>query len=514
MAVLKGVAYTLVHAPNLLVRYGSTQSVERKKNPGSEYLTKLPNHLRDFTAAVSYPPNQAYIGNISPLDLDAIPRPWHLAAGTSDRLASRRGPYGEIMPEAELYGLLKIADSFDLVLLERTFTQEVRESLGSHSLLTEAHLSRLDEGKDSSAIEELVAHHLAEGLYLGQRLVGCVRQAHEVDENLSAHVMLENLTVKASSILPVLHLLAGVDTSPADVDYIIECSEEACGDMNQRGGGNFAKSIGELTGLVNASGSDVRGFCAGPVHALLHAASLVKAGVFKNVVVVGGGSVAKLGMNGKDHVNKDLPVMEDMLGTFAVMISANDGVNPVIRLDVIGKHAIGTGSSPQHVMQALVTAPLSRLGLKITDIDYYAVEMQNPELTEPAGAGNVPEGNYRMIAALAVMASEIARGDIPEFVKKRGLPGFAPTQGHIPSGIPCLGFFREQLLAGAINTTMVIGKGSLFLGRITNLFDGLSLIVEKNPGLAPQGSSLDKDTVRQVLAEMLTALSKTLPGSA
>jgi betaine reductase len=514
MAVLKGVAYTLVHAPNLLVRYGSTQSAERAKNSDSEYLAKLPDHLREFGAALAYPPNQAYIGNLSPLDLGEIPRPWYGAEVMSASRDRRLGPYGEIMPEDELYGLLKTADSFDLVVLEGSFTQKIREKLKANRLLNDTHLSRLGEGKDLASIEALVDGHTAEGLYLGTKLVGCVRQAHEADVNLSAHVMLENLTVKASSLLPVLHLLASSNTEPAQIDYIIECSEEACGDVNQRGGGNFAKSIGEIAGLVNASGCDVRGFCAGPVHALLQAASLVKSGVFQNVVVVGGGSVAKLGMNGKDHVSKNMPVLEDMLGSFALLVSANDGVNPVIRLDVIGKHAIGTGSSPQHVMQALVSAPLGRLGRKITEIDRYSVEMQNPELTEPAGAGNVPESNYRMIAALAVMASEIARGDIPDFVKKHGLPGFAPTQGHIPSGVPCLGFFRDLLLAGKMNTAMVIGKGSLFLGRITNLFDGLSLILEKNPGLVPQSSTLDKDSIRQVLAEMLLSLSKTNPGSA
>ena len=38
--------------------------------------------------------------------------------------------------------------------------------------------------------------------------------------------------------------------------------------MNQRGGGNFAKAIGEILGLVNATGSDLRGFCAAPSHLL------------------------------------------------------------------------------------------------------------------------------------------------------------------------------------------------------------------------------------------------------
>ena len=37
--------------------------------------------------------------------------------------------------------------------------------------------------------------------------------------------------------------------------------------MNQRGGGNFAKAAAEVAGLVSASGSDARGFCAAPTHA-------------------------------------------------------------------------------------------------------------------------------------------------------------------------------------------------------------------------------------------------------
>ena len=60
-----------------------------------------------------------------------------------------------------------------------------------------------------------------------------------------------------------------MDINIGDIDYIIECSEEACGDMNQRGGGNFAKAIGETLGLNNATGSDLRSFCAAPSHPLL-----------------------------------------------------------------------------------------------------------------------------------------------------------------------------------------------------------------------------------------------------
>jgi len=507
MPVLKGVGQCLIHAPDLLYHNGTTQTVERLKNPDSEYLKKLPEHLRKYDDAVAYAPNQAYIGNISLEELKTIPRPWYT---NSINGASRFGKYGEIMPEDEFYGLLKIADAFDLVILEESFQEEVKEKLAKHKLINEQLLARLTNAKSLGEIEKLVTSHTAEGLYLGEKLVGCVRQAHEIDENLSAHIMLENLVVKASGILAVLHLLANTGINPEEVDYIIECSEEACGDMNQRGGGNFAKAIGEIAGLVNANGSDVRGFCAGPAHALLQAASLVKSGTFKNVVVVGGGAVAKLGMNGKDHVNKGMPVLEDMLGAFAVLVSENDGLNPIIRLDVIGKHNIGSGASPQQVMKALVAEPLAKLGRKITEIDYYSVEMQNPELTEPAGAGNVPEANYKMIGALAVMAGEIGRTDIPKFVEKHGLPGFAPTQGHIPSGVPALGFFRDALLEGKISSAMVIGKGSLFLARMTNLFDGLSLLIEKNPGKIEETTGLTKEAIREMVAEYLREMAKGL----
>ena len=64
---------------------------------------------------------------------------------------------------------------------------------------------------------------------------------------------------------------------------------------------------------------------------MLHAAALVKAGTFKNVVVTAGGCTAKLGMNGKDHVKKGLPILEDAIAGFSVLVSADDGVSPQIR---------------------------------------------------------------------------------------------------------------------------------------------------------------------------------------
>ena len=352
---------------------------------------------------------------------------------------------------------------------------------------------------------------MAEPLRLGNRLVGCVRQAHDSDPALSAHIMFENIAAMASAVVAMRNLFLKTGLHRKDVDYIIECSEEACGDMNQRGGGNFAKAIGEVVGCVNATGSDTRGFCAAPAHAMVTAAALVKAGIYKNVVVVAGGATAKLGMNGKDHVKKDLPVLEDIMGGFAVWVSENDGINPVIRTDVVGRHTIGSGSSPQSVIQAIVTDPLDRNDIKITEIDMYAVEMQNPEVTVPAGAGDVPLANYKMIAALGVKRGDIERADLNAFVEKHGMPGFAPTQGHIPSGIPVIGHARELMLSGDIKRAMIIGKGSLFLARMTNLFDGVSFVIEANSGVTKDNTvHVDEGEVRSLIAEAMRALANSL----
>ena len=87
-------------------------------------------------------------------------------------------------------------------------------------------------------------------------------------------------------------------------------------------------------------------------------------------------------------------------------------------------------------MGSLVAEPLLRLGLGFGDVDKYATELHNPEITEPAASGDVPAQNYRLIAALAVLAKQIAREDMPQFVRQHGMPGFSPTQGHIASAVP------------------------------------------------------------------------------
>lgn len=499
-SVVKGSSYILIHAPDMIVHNGTTQTTERRLNPDSEYLKDLPKNLRTYDKVVKYLPNQVYIGNHKPKVLKSYDQPWH----DKEILNSQRiGKYGEVMPQDEFIGLIKIVDVFDLVKLSKEFTLEVRDKLLSHPLISEDLVAKLREGEEQAELERLIKDQGAEAIYNDGQIVGCVKKAHDIDINLSAHVLYENLVSKASGVLSALHLLDKASINPEDVDYVIECSEEACGDMNQRGGGNFAKAIAEFAGLKNATGSDTRGFCAAPAHAMVLAASLVQAGTFKNVLIVAGGSTAKLGMNGKDHIKKGMPVLEDVIGGFALLLSENDGVNPILRTDMVGKHTVGTGSSPQAVISSLVTAPLDANNLKITDIDKYSVEMQNPDITKPAGAGDVPNANYKMIAALGVKRGDLERKQLNEFIDKHGMEGWAPTQGHIPSGVPYVGFAREEILDGNINRAMIVGKGSLFLGRMTNLFDGISIVMESNPGKADKTKGVSEEEVRNLVAEAM-----------
>jgi len=114
------------------------------------------------------------------------------------------------------------------------------------------------------------------------------------------------------------------------------------------------------------------------------------------------------------------------------------------------------------------------------DVDDYATELHNPELTEPQGSGNVPLRNYKTIAALAMRRGDLAREDMAQFVEQRGMPGFAPTQGHIASALCYVPHARARLIDGGAQRVQLIAKGSLFLGRMSEQSDGMSVMLESN----------------------------------
>jgi hypothetical protein len=467
--VISAASAVLAHTPGL-ARLGSKPSRELGRDPAVE--ERFLGALRTFEQAIAYPPHQAFLGTLHPRDLPA--RPWVDAPPNG---AVRFAGAGELMPEEEFLGLMAAVDEFDLVKLAAP--EVAAAALGAHPLAARLDLERLRAaGGDVRAIAAEpggLALHLGDG-----SLIAAVRRVHESDEALSAPVLLENLAGKASATLALLRLLADNDIDPTSIDYVIGAGEEAIGDRYQRGGGNMAKAVAAAAGCSEASGCDVKNFCAAPVPAVVIAASLVASGVFRRVAVVAGGSLPKLGMKFQGHLKHDLPVLEDVLGASALLIEADDGISPQIRLDSVGRHPVAAGSSNPKVMEALAIAPLDRLGLSMLDIDDYATELHNPEITEPQGSGNVPERNYKTIAALAVRRGDLTRAEIGDFVANRGMPGFAPTQGHIASALCYVPHARARLTSGQAQRVQLIAKGSLFLGRMSEQSDGMSVIIQRN----------------------------------
>jgi glycine/sarcosine/betaine reductase complex component C subunit beta len=430
-AAVHGCSLILAHAPDL-VRHGSKPTRE-------DAADQIAPKLRSFEEALGYPPHQVFLGNLQPQALWEIERPWW------GRLADpkREGPFGVFVDEEELYRRMDAADQFQLLKLDGR------------------------EAADGSL-----------PLYRNGDRAGVMLRAHDLDESLSASVLLENLACKATGALALEDLLRRTGFPADDLEYAIGCGEEAVGDRYQRGGGNLGKAIAEQAGCANASGSDVKAFCAGPIHALVVAASLVSAGVYEHVAVVAGGSLAKLGMKFAGALRHDVPVLEDVLAGLAVLVGPPGNGAPTIRLDAVGRHKVGSGSAQQAVLEDLVVEPLERLGRKITDVERLATELHDPEITEPAGAGNVPQRNYKLMGALAVKRGELAREELDSFERDHGMPGFSPTQGHVASAVPWLPHGLRALRAGEIGSTMLVAKGSLFLGRMTELADGMSILLE------------------------------------
>ena len=471
-AVIRAASLVLAHTPGL-ARHGSKPA--RTLPADAELTRSFLTNLRSFDDAVGYPAHQAFLGTCHPREL--APGPW---VGASMAGAERFAPFGELMPEDEFLGLMAAVDEFDLLVLTPEVAERAAKKLAAHPLAAHLDLARVSAAAgdvDAALASGALPVHLAPDC-----LAGALRGAHEEDESLVAHVLLENLACKATGTLALLHLLQDHGVDPAGIGYTISCSEEAVGDRYQRGGGNMGKTIAAVAGLTESSGADVKNFCAAPIPALVIAASLVVAGVFEQVVVLAGGSQPKLGMKFEGHLRHGLPVLEDVLGGVAVLVTADDGISPRIRLDAVGRHRVSSGGSGAQILQDLTVRPLEAIGARMCDVDDYATELHNPEITEPQGSGDVAARNYRTIAALAARRKEITRDEIDSFVAQRGMPGYAPTQGHLASAVCYLPHALTRLTTGPADRVLLLAKGSLFLGRMSQRSDGMSILLQRNGG--------------------------------
>ena len=286
--VIKDCAYVMVSVPDF-VRYGSKPMRDLQEN--TELLPDIRCALRTFEQVTAYGPNQVFIGNMRPDDLHALKQPWY----SNPVKAARQGPFGEILPEEEFYGWLKIADPFDSVSLVQSFVDRIRDAVARHPFINAEDAKMLGAGISARQNQKILDEDFALPLYWRGEVIGSLKRAHDNDDALKAEILMENLVAKASGALVMRHLMKRAGLAPEDVDFILECSETAIGDRYNRGGGSMAKAVGEMCRCQNATGHDVRAFCASPLHAIVDAAALVEAGIYRNVVVVGGGCQAKIG---------------------------------------------------------------------------------------------------------------------------------------------------------------------------------------------------------------------------
>ena len=161
----------------------------------------------------------------------------------------------------------------------------------------------------------------------------------------------------------------------------------------------------------DASGIDVKSFCAAPVHALVVAAALIEAGIEERVVVVAGGSLGKLGMKFEGALAKGFPILEDVLAGHGRRARARRRVERAGRADRRRRPHAGRCRRRRRRRSsgALVGDPLDALGIGIADVGTYATEIHNPEITEPQGGGDVADRNYKMLAGLGVAARRARR---------------------------------------------------------------------------------------------------------
>ncbi len=458
-AHLCGASQILAHVPDLVFS-GAKPRREIAQQPALR--AQIADALRDSAAAAAYLPNQIFIGAAEPRPLTEADRPWWSVR----RPPVREGRCGVLVAQSEFLAALRAVDTEGLLdLRDEVIAYDGGSPQGRLIAALDPRRRRAADLVDPVDIP-------------GQDgPLGRVGWGYRGDEALAPQVVLENLATKASGALALAHLVAATDIDPASVDYVITCSEEAVGDRYQRGGGNMGKAIAEAVGARGASGFDVKNFCAAPVPALVIAASFIEAGVARTVAVVAGGSPPKLGMKFQGHLRAGMPILEDCLGGIAVLVAAHRP-GPVIRYDAVGRHSVGAGSANEAIFRELVFEPLERVTLRATDVDLFGTELHNPELTEPQGSGDVPLRNYRMIAAVATQRHHLEPAEVDAFLRSRCVAGFAPTQGHIASAVCLLPQVLAGVAAGRIKRAQLVAKGSLFLGRMTAMSDGMSILIE------------------------------------
>src|SRR5947207_1202984 len=96
-----------VHAPAITHPFGLDEAERRR-------IVERALELLEPDDALGYPPHQVFVGNLHPDVLWEIERPWW--RNPVER--RREGPFGELVPQSELYRRMQEADAFRLLRLD------------------------------------------------------------------------------------------------------------------------------------------------------------------------------------------------------------------------------------------------------------------------------------------------------------------------------------------------------------------------------------------------------------
>ena len=97
-------------------------------------------------------------------------------------------------------------------------------------------------------------------------------------------------------------------------------------------------------------------------------------------------------------------------------------------MDAVGKHRTSSVSQLA-VLEDIVGGPLDAMGITIADVATYATELHDPEVTEPAGGGDVADRNYKMLAGLGVVRGELTKDGMAGFARDARAPGLLADAG-------------------------------------------------------------------------------------
>lgn len=65
-------------------------------------------------------------------------------------------------------------------------------------------------------------------------------------------------------------------------------------------------------------------------------------------------------------------------------------------------------------------------------------------------------------------------------------------------------------MEGKTKNAMIIGKGSLFLGRMTNLFDGVSFLIQANTKAETATSAISEEEVKGMIAKAMKEFAASM----